>query len=172
MKPTSVIVASLLLMCAGLAGAAAPPAGDTAATHDHGGHQHQAGAPVAATANVQHVLWLPDAPLREGMRRMRDAVQNLEDHAAGRLEPTRVLALASEVDAAAEFIFTNCKLDTAPDVALHGLLARLMAGAQALHHDPADASVLASMHAAIQDYPRLFDDPDFLDPASRFDGHE
>lgn len=159
-------------MCAGLAWAAMPPAGETAVAHGHDGHQHHVETLPAAAADAPPVRWTPDAPLREGMRRMRDVVHSLEEHASGRLEPARVQALATEVDAAAEFIFANCKLDTAPDVALHGVLAQLMAGAQALHHDPADTSVLASMQAAIEDYPRLFNDPEFLAPAPGYEGQE
>ncbi len=172
MKPPFVLVAGPLLVCAGLAWAAVPPAGETAAAHGHDGHQPHVEALPAAAVDAPSVRWTPDAPLRQGMRRMRDAVHSLEDHASVRLEPARVQALATEVDASVEFIFANCKLDTDPDVALHGVLARLMAGAQALHHDPADTSVLASMQAAIEDYPRLFNDPGFLDPAPGDEGRD
>jgi hypothetical protein len=61
-------------------------------------------------------------------------------------------------------MFANCKLDPEPDHALHDILARLMSGARALHAMPADPTPVASMRAALEDYPRLFDDPTLLAP--------
>jgi hypothetical protein len=57
-------------------------------------------------------------------------------------------------------MFANCKLEAEPDIALHGVLARLMAGTQALRADPASAAPVAGMRSAVTDYARLFDDPD------------
>lgn len=174
MKLSPVLLASPLLLCTALAWAASPgnpPSGDAGAVHTHDAHHGHAAATATTAIDTPAVRWTPDAPLQEGMRRLRDTVAGLEHHEKGQLEPARVQALASEVDAAVEFLFSNCKLDTDPDVALHGLLARLMAGAQALHDDPADISVVASMRAAVQDYPRLFDDPGFLDTAPAHHAH-
>ena len=150
--------------------------------HDHAGHaQHDAHAahmqPGSQDAHAQHhdqhhgsgvpadhVRWAPDAPLQEGMRRMRDALEGLAHHEMGHLDETQVDNLATEVDDAAAFMFANCKLEPEPDVALHGVLARLMAGAEALHANPADPAPVADMRAALQDYPKLFDDPGFATP--------
>ena len=60
-------------------------------------------------------------------------------------------------------MFANCKLEPEPDLALHGVLARLMAGTRSLHAHPADAAPVAAMRAAVQDYGRLFDDPGVVD---------
>lgn len=102
-----------------------------------------------------HVPWTPDAPLIEGMSRVRSAIGALQ---AQRDEAT-VLARADEVDAAIEYMFENCRLDTEPDVALHAILARLMAATQALRANPADTTPVHDMHAAVENYERLFDDP-------------
>ena len=56
-------------------------------------------------------------------------------------------------------MFDNCKLPTEPDVALHAILARLMAGSQALHANPADTAPVHDMDGAVQNYERLFNDP-------------
>lgn len=120
-------------------------------------------AVVAASVPVDHVRWTPDAPLQEGMRRMRDALEGLKHHEMGHLDETQVLNLATEVDEAAAFMFAHCKLTPEPDVALHGLLAQWMAGAEALRANPIDAAAVAPMRAALEDYPRLFDDPAFFE---------
>lgn len=93
------------------------------------------------------------------MASVREAVATLAHHEMGHMGEAHVVALAGEIDAAIAGMFANCKLEPEPDVALHGLLARLMAGTRALNATPADASPVADMRAAVQDYGRLFDDP-------------
>ena len=67
--------------------------------------------------------------------------------------------MAGDVDAAVESMFANCRLEPEPDVALHGILARLMAGSKALRDAPADPAPVGPMRDALADYERLFDDP-------------
>ena len=139
-----------------------------AAQDDHAGHDghaadadHAAHPALAEPAAVpaDHVPWTPDAPLVEGMSRVREAMAGLAHHEMGHLGESTVVVLAEDIDAAIEYMFANCKLAPEPDVALHGVLARLMAGSKALHADPADPSPVAGMRAAVEDYGRLFDDP-------------
>ncbi|MGY1529227.1 hypothetical protein [Luteimonas sp. A649] len=107
-----------------------------------------------------HERWQPDAPLIEGMSRVRTALAGLE-HAGAAQHPDEatVVARAADVDAAIEYMFANCSLDTEPDIALHAILARLMAGTQALHADPADTTPVVDMEATIDNYEQLFNDP-------------
>ena len=58
-------------------------------------------------------------------------------------------------------MFAQCELASEPDAALHQLLVRLMAGANALDANPSDLAPLDAMEMAVADYTRLFDDPDF-----------
>lgn len=102
-----------------------------------------------------HEPWTPDAPLVEGMSRIRAAIAAIESAK----DPASVAARAGDVDAAIDYMFANCRLDTEPDVALHAILARLMAGSQALRANPADTAPVADMHAAVGNYEALFDDP-------------
>lgn len=147
--------------------------GIAAAQHDHGAHAVPA-RPVAASAAdhahhaadtsavaipAGHVRWAPDAPLVDGMGQVRKAVATLAHLEMGHLGEAGVLTVAGDVDAAIESMFANCKLDPEPDVALHGILARLMAGSQALRAAPADPAPVAGMRAALADYGRLFEDP-------------
>jgi len=103
-----------------------------------------------------HVPWTPDAPLVEGMARVRAALDGLDAHGAA---PDDVLAAAGEIDEAVEFMFANCRLEPEPDIALHAVLARLMAGSEQLRDHPTDTSPVADMQAAVANYEALFDDP-------------
>lgn len=146
---------------------ARPAASEAQAAHDaHAAHgSHPAPAEAGAT-HAGQAHWVPDEPLMQGMRRMAAAVERLGQHEHGPLDPAQVIGLAGDVQAAADFMFANCELEPEPDVILHGLLARLMAGAQALAANPADASPVADMRDAVGDYPRLFDDPGFAPVAA------
>lgn len=128
---------------------------------------HHADHAQAAAGDVQvpdnHVAWTPDAPLIEGMSRVRTALRGLE----AQPDEATVVARAGDVDAAVKYMFDNCKLAPEPDIALHGILARLMVGSKALHAKPADTMPVHDMHAAVQDYERLFDDPDSAAGTSR-----
>ena len=140
--------------------AAAPAAADHAATEAaaaagadaHAGDEH-ADFPVPAN----HVRWTPDAPLEEGMSRVRSALAGLE--AESHPDDAAVAKHAADIDAAVAYMFANCKLEPEPDVALHAILARLMAGTRALAENPSDGSPVADMHAAMHNYEQLFDDP-------------
>lgn len=142
--------------------AAGPPAdatADDAHAHDV---SHALGMEVPVPDN--HVPWQPDAPLMEGMSRIRAAIDGLEQ-AGPQPDAATVLAHAADVDAAIDYMFENCTLPPEPDVALHGVLARLMAGSQALQGNPADLAPLQDMAAAVANYERLFDDPGAEDAA-------
>lgn len=121
-------------------------------------HAHDAGHALAGSGfpvPEGHVRWTPDAPLLEGMSRVRAAIDGLEQAAGA----GAVAAQAAEVDAAVDYMFANCRLDPEPDIALHAVLAQLMAASQALQADPADLAPVAGMHAAVANYEALFDDP-------------
>src|SRR3546814_16136004 len=55
-------------------------------------------------------------------------------------------------------MFANCQLPPEPDVALHAVLARLMAKTSALKADPSDGSPVADLHEPVHNYERLFND--------------
>lgn len=130
--------------------------------HDADDHAHDAAHALGMEFPVpeNHVPWQPDAPLIEGMSRVRTAIAALDDAGPAQLpDAATVTARAADVDAAIAYMFANCTLDTEPDIALHAILARLMAGTQALEADPADSAAVADMGAAVDNYERLFDDP-------------
>lgn len=136
------------------AAAAADEAHDDA--HAHGdAHDVAHAAGMDFPVPEGHVGWEPDGPLIEGMSRVRAAIDGLEQAD----DEATVLAGAAEVDSAVEYMFENCSLPVEPDIALHGILARLMAGTQALNADPSITAPVHDMHAAVENYEELFDDP-------------
>ena len=173
MNPRQIPLALALALSIGLVASActrqeapAPAADDAVA---HGAHAADGDVAsgdashadrAAATGNddpmpAGHVPWTPDAPLVHGMSRVRTALAALE----GQPDAATVQARANDVDEAVKYMFANCKLEPAPDAALHSVLARLMVGSQALHVDPANTAPAADMHAAVAEYERLFADP-------------
>ena len=149
------------LLASALALALAIAPGLALAQHDHSAHAaHVATPPNAAAVQPAQGRWTPDAPLVAGMGQVRKAVATLAHLEMGHLGEDQVQTLAGEVDAAVESMFADCRLDPEPDVALHGILARLMAGSRALHESPGDPAPVARMRDALVDYGRMFDDPD------------
>src|SRR5690606_29825201 len=119
-------IGALAAGCARDSQPAADAAADTAAAaadvdahadaDAHGDDEAHAAAIAQAAGNdfpvpANHVPWTPDAPLIEGMSRVRTAVGALESHP----DADTVRARAADVDAAVEYMFANCKLDTEPD---------------------------------------------------------
>lgn len=147
MRLPAILLACLCTPCAVLA-ADVPPA------HDHA-TQAGTSAPVA-TSNAR---WAADAPLRDGMRRVHDALAELRHHEMGHMSPDQAREQASAIDGAVSSIFANCKLAPDADAALHGILVPLLTGAKRLHDDPADKDAIKAMRDAVAGYPRHFDDP-------------
>lgn len=124
------------------------------AAQEHAGHLKPAtAAPVPAQR------WQADASLREGMRRIHDAVEELHRYELGRMNRTSALAHVASIQDAGAFIFTHCKLPPDADAALHGILVPLLGAAQTLSDDPQAIAAVATMRDAVAGYPRYFDDP-------------
>jgi len=156
LKPSFLALALALAIGSLLSACDRTPPGPHDAAHapapaaDAGGND----LPVAA----DHERWTPDAPLVAGMSRVRTALAGLE--AESHPDDATVQALAAEIDAAIAYMFANCKLPTEPDVALHAILARLMADTAALKANPSDGSPVADIHDALHNYAQLFVDPE------------
>jgi hypothetical protein len=128
-----------------------------AAAQDHA--HHSADAVDAAAAPAQR--WKTDAPLREGMGRIRGAVEGLQHYERGHMGPDQATELANGIARDVNFIVANCKLEPSADAALHPIIGALMKGALALKAKPADLAAIPPMRSALQDYARQFDDPGF-----------
>lgn len=128
----------------------------TPAPAAHAEHAHAA-APAAEVPAGKR--WATDAPLRDGMRRVRQAVQALEHAEHGHPDAAQSANVAKLIDGAVNDMIANCKLEPDADAALHGLLAKFLVGANAARTGQGIPAALADMQGALQKYPRLFDDP-------------
>ena len=147
------------LACVALA---AVSAHGLAQDHGHGhGHDHaqdHAAASVSATAAPAQ-RWVADANLSHGMAQVRASVEALGHAEHGHMGPGQVVVLARTMDGYIGDILATCKLDPNADAALHGVLAQLLRGTDALKQGESLPVALATMRQALEQYPRLFDDP-------------
>lgn len=144
--PTAAIAA---LLC----GAASHPAAAQAHAHRNAGY-------VSATpaATQRHAT---DAPLREGMRGIRAAVDALGHYEHGHMGPEQAALLAGQVQGHVNDIIANCKLAPEADAALHAIIVPLMSNAAALKAEPTKLDAIPPMRQALADYAVRFDDPGF-----------
>lgn len=121
-------------------------------------HQH---APAAAVPAPVHVgqRFATDAPLREGMGRIRQSVLALGRAEHGGIGAEQVALRVDGIERDVKFLIANCKLEPAADAALHGIIARLLQGAAALKADAKDVAAISLMRAAVADYAITFDHP-------------
>lgn len=151
------LIAALLMAL----GTLAPGAWAAAAAHDHAAASHQgpAATPHAAPA---HKRWTTDAPLRDGITAIRAALEpQLKDARQGKLAPAQYQALAQQTEAQVGHIVANCKLPEDADAALHGILAQIGEGTDAMagksRLSPREG--VMKVAAALDTYGRRFDHP-------------
>lgn len=157
MSARKLAVSAIALIVAGALHAA--PQADAA--HDHAAHGKA--APAGKSAAAPAAGWATDAPLREGMGRVRAALSDLAHHEMGHMSNDQARGFAVEIEDAVQFMFANCKLDAAPDAALHQILVPLLSSAQRLSKDPNDKPAIEAMRKAVAPYAKQFDDPQWKD---------
>ncbi|MBS0438051.1 MAG: DnrO protein [Proteobacteria bacterium] len=135
--------------------------GAGASAQDAAHTEHAAHAQSAQATLPTGQRWATDAPLRDGMRRIRQAVEALGHAEHGHLDSAQMANVAKLIDTAVQDMIANCKLKPDADAALHGLLAKFIAGAQAARSGQGVPAALADMRGALARYPQLFDDPDW-----------
>ncbi|HEU5283191.1 MAG TPA: hypothetical protein VFU53_05235 [Burkholderiales bacterium] len=123
-------------------------------------HQHDAGAHALKLDNGKR--WETDAPLRQGMTAIRDALSahhpaiHANQETAGRYK-----SLAGTIDGQIAYIVQNCKLAPEADGQLHIILADIIAGADLMKGaDRAKRREGAVMIVdAFEKYPQYFEHP-------------
>ena len=127
------------------------------------GHEHAAASAAAPQSTGQR--WATDAPLRSGMHAVRGAVADLAHYERGHMGPEQAAQIATQIEDSIHGIIANCKLAPDADAALHRIIGPLLQQAGALKADPGNLEPIPKMRAALADYAREFDDPDFAAPA-------
>ena len=125
-------------------------------------HDHEAGAHTLKLDNGKK--WSTDAPLRQGMSAIRDAVA--ADHRAIHTDKETAAqynALAGKIDGQIAYIVKNCKLAPEADMRLHVVLAEITAGSDLMKGtDQAKRKEGAvKIVRALGTYPQYFDHPEW-----------
>ena len=154
-KPLSIL--ALALAAALFARPAAAQSGAHAGHAAHAGHD--------ATVQTRQRGWATDAPLRAGMQALREATATLHHYEMGHLDDIQRDNAVKRIDAAIGDMIANCKLKPEADAALHALLVKFIAGANAARAGKFGKAELAPMQDALAQYPQLFDDRDWGKPA-------
>ena len=156
MKPLLALVALSTALALSPVQAATTKAQDATASTEH---QHEAHAATSPTSTpTPGKRWATDAPLREGMGRIRKSVEELGHFASGHLGASQAKDLAAGIEKDVNLLIANCKLEPEADAALHLIIAKLLQGAQAIKADPTDAKGMELLHAAVADYDSSFDE--------------
>lgn len=135
--------------------AATSEAQTQADAHDAGHAGEHAHSIEPGTRVAPEGGWASDAPLRQGMQAILDAVV-----AAVRAQGEGP-ALAAELRAQIDFLFANCRLEPEADAALHGILAELLLSAQRLEAGASAVQEHDALHASLQRYGQQFQHPDW-----------
>ena len=115
----NLLAAGIIAALAGLTGAGNAFAAED---HDHG----SAAAVLQLNAGSK---WETDAPLQQGMLKIRAAVEDkLPAVHAGEFSEAQYQALGGAVEQQITYIVENCKLTPAADAVLHGVIAELVDG--------------------------------------------
>jgi len=122
------------MTAASMVGVPAYAAPDHAHGHADAAHAHDHGHADAAHALVLNdgQKWESDAPLRNGMTKIRDAVAAQLPAIGHGAQAAQYEALGREIDAQLAGIFENCELEPAADEVLHAIHAEMMQGNDAL----------------------------------------
>ena len=138
-------------------------AGRAATAQDHDHEQGaSSGAPSVLSLN-QGRKWPTDANLRQGMGRIRDAIEEpMPAIYAGKADSVQFEIRARRVNEQIAFMVQNCKLDKETDAMLHLVLAEIIAGAEAMEGKNKEldrrGGAMKVMHA-LENYGRYFDHP-------------
>jgi len=125
-----------------------------AEAHHHDHHE-------AARLRLDHGRrWPTDAPLRQGMAGVQDAMREaLPAVRQRRLDPAGYTALALRLEAEVAEVVAHCRLPADADAQLHLVLARLTGGIDAMKADGDRRKGALEVVAALDDYGRHFDHP-------------
>jgi len=130
---------------------------------DDAHHHHDGGA--SAELSLNGAKWKTDAPLRQGMKNIRNALEpQLPAIHNNKLKPAQYQTLAGAINDELSAIVMSCKLDKDADAMLHLVLADITEGVDALagknkqvgRHDGA-----VKIYKGLENYKTYFDHPNW-----------
>lgn len=122
--------------------------------HQHGHDEHA----TSMLSLDQGKKWQTDAPLRQGMKNINDAVMNAVSAFHNQtLTKTDAVKLAEYINGQVEYLVANCKLEPQADAVLHVFIGDLLTGADKLSKEPLSNQGLPHIVKVLQQYPNYFD---------------
>lgn len=124
-------------------------------------HRHDRQVQTAPQPVISGTRWATDAPLRQGMTRIRalTAPWTTRTDRPGETDAVDARATAAAIRAQVQFLIDHCRLEPQADAALHELIADILRGADALSLPARRGEGVAMIQAALQRYPKTFDHP-------------
>lgn len=124
-------------------------------------HGHEtAEAPARLSLNAGK-KWTTDAPLRQAMTNIRDAMaQALDPIDHGKFSRADYDALARKINGEVAYMVSNCHLEPKADAQLHLIIAQLLAGAEIMEGKIAKAkrkSGAVKVVVALRNYGKYFE---------------
>ena len=124
--------------------------------HDHHHHDHQSAEHDSLQLNAGK-RWDTDAPLRQGMQSIRDAVAHrLDDIHHDRASVAQYRELSKSIQEQLDYMFNNCKLPEDADAQLHILLANIINANQIIAQGDNPRDGVISVVQALDLYPQYF----------------
>lgn len=134
--------------------------------HDHDAHHgHGADGASVVTPLEPGAKWTTDAPLRDGMTKIRAAVERtLKAAHGGTDDDGQYQVLGATVDQQLAHIVQNCKLTPEADAALHEIIGELVAGGRAVSSGGSDERMIGVVRlvTALDAYGASFDHPGWV----------
>jgi hypothetical protein len=126
-------------------------------------HEHEAVAHGSMELNAGQ-KWATDAPLRQGMTKIRTAVLTaLPAAQSGSLTPAQYDVFADDVNSQVVYIVQNCKLEPKADAQLHVLLGDITTGvsvAKGEKQGEARSQGVIKVAESVNNYGKYFDHAD------------
>ena len=122
--------------------------------HNHGQSEHTA----SGLSLDQGQKWKTDAPLRQGMQSINDAVmKTVPAYHDETLTKTDAEQLARHINDQVNYLIANCKLEPGADATLHVLIGDLLTAATKVENEPLSHQGMPHLVKTLQLYPDYFE---------------
>ncbi|MCW8956508.1 MAG: hypothetical protein OQL09_06465 [Gammaproteobacteria bacterium] len=122
--------------------------------HQHGHDEHGA----SGLSLNQGKKWQTDAPLRQGMNSINEAVKKaVPAFHHDELNKADAKQLAKHINDQVNYLVANCKLEPQADATLHVLIGELLTSADKLSRDPLSNQGMPGLVKALMQYPNYFE---------------
>jgi hypothetical protein len=127
-------------------------------------HQHSHGHDENAVSglSLDHgEKWETDAPLRQGMQSINEAVMNaVPAYHHETMTKSASEKLAKHINDQVNYLIANCKLEPGADATLHVLIGDLLTAANNVSNDPLSKQGMPRLVNTLQQYQDYFEHPE------------